>query len=319
MSAPDPATGHVVDFADHVDVGDEHAIYVEVSGNPEGIPVVFLHGGPGSGCQPGHRRLFDAERYRLILFDQRGAGRSRPRRGRNANTTEHLIADLERLRHRFGIERWLVVGGSWGATLALAYTERHPVAVRGLALRSVFLGTRAELDRAFLQILPMFHPGLYDDFLAQLLPADRRRPLGTYWNRILDPDPAVHRPAALAWHDTERILSQIVPGANRLDPARLADPKVRLPATPFMEAHYFRSDCFLADRPILEHAGALAGVPGVIVQARYDLLCLPATAHALVGVWPDARVVEVSNAGHTLSDGGTEDALRRAIDDLARV
>lgn len=318
MPVSDAATGHVVAFADHVDVGDGHAIYVEVSGDSSGIPAVLLHGGPGSGCQPGHRNLFDADRFRLILFDQRGAGRSRPRRGREANTTDHLIADLEALRHQFGIERWLVVGGSWGATLALAYTERHPAAVRGLALRSVFLGTRAELDRAFLQVLPIFYPTLYEDFLAQLPPAARARPLDSYWDRILDPDPAVHRPAALAWHDVERILSQIAPGTARLDPARLADPNVRIPATPFMEAHYFRCDCFLADRPILDHTSALAGVPGVIVQARYDLLCPPTSAHALAEAWPNARVVEVPDAGHILSDGGTEDALRQAIDDLAR-
>ena len=202
-------------------VGDGHEIYVESVGRADGIPAVYLHGGPGSGCQPDHRRLFDPERFHAILFDQRGAGRSRPKGRREDNTLPHLIADMEidprEIRHR----RWMIVGGSWGATLALAYAQAHPQRVSGIVLRATFLGTRPELEGAFADVLPRFHPGLSDDFLSVLPPEERTQPLDAYWRRILDPDPAVHGPAARAWHDTERILSEHVSGRVRLDLASL--------------------------------------------------------------------------------------------------
>lgn len=186
-------------------VGNSHEIYVESIGRADGIPAVYLHGGPGSGCQPDHRRLFDPERFHAILFDQRGAGRSRPRGRREDNTLPHLIADMEEIRERFGITRWLIVGGSWGATLALAYAQAHPNKVTGIVLRATFLGTREELEGAFLDVLPRFYPDLSDDFLKLLSPEERAQPLDGYWRRILNSDPAVHGPAARAWHDTERI------------------------------------------------------------------------------------------------------------------
>ena len=198
-------------------VGDDHEIYVESVGRADGIPAVYLHGGPGSGCQPDHRRLFDPERFHAILFDQRGAGRSRPKGRREANTLPHLIADMEMIRQKFGFERWLIVGGSWGATLALAYAQAHPDRVSGIVLRATFLGTRAELEGAFLDVLPRFYPALSDDFLSVLPPEEHAQPLDAYWRRILDPDPAVHTSAARAWHDTEHILSVHAPGRVRLD------------------------------------------------------------------------------------------------------
>src|SRR6266481_2950054 len=181
-------------------VGDGHEIYVESVGRAGGVPAVYLHGGPGSGCQPDHRRLFDPERFHAVLFDQRGAGRSRPKGRREDNTLPHLIADLEMIREKFGFERWMVVGGSWGATLALAYAQAHPDRVTGIVLRATFLGTREELKGAFLDALPRFYPDLSDDFLNVLPRKERRQPLAAYWRRILDPDPAVHGPAARAWH-----------------------------------------------------------------------------------------------------------------------
>ncbi|PZX16024.1 proline iminopeptidase [Palleronia aestuarii] len=305
-------------FAGHVDVGDGHSLYVEVSGPEDGLAAIVLHGGPGSGSHPGFRQLFDTQRYRVVLFDQRGAGRSRPRGGREHNTTAHLIADIERLRTRFGIADWLVVGGSWGATLALAYAERHPEHVRGLVLRSVFLGTRAEIETAFCETLPRFHPELHEDFLAELPPGERSRPLDAYWARILDPDPAVHRRAARAWYATERILSEFQPRTTRLSPDALADTPGPLPVSPFLEAHYFSHDCFLEPNEILHRAQRLEGLPGTLIQPRYDLLCPPATAHALARAWPTARIVGIPQAGHTMSDGGTVDALRRAVARHAR-
>jgi proline iminopeptidase len=297
-------------------VGDGHEIYIESVGRTDGIPAVYLHGGPGSGCQPDHRRLFDPERFHAVLFDQRGAGRSRPKGRREDNTLPHLIADMENIREQFGFERWMVVGGSWGATLALAYAQAHPARVSGIVLRATFLGSRSELEGAFLDALPRFYPDLSEDFLGVLPPEERARPLDAYYRRILDADPQVHGPAARAWHDTERILSEHAPGRLRLDPASLNSSRA-LPATPFMEAHYFCNDCFMKPGQLLTEAGRLARTPGLIVQGRYDLLCPPATSHALAAVWPDSRVRLVEGAGHSLYDPGVRDAVMRAIADLA--
>lgn len=301
--------------SEHVAVGDGHEVYVESIGREDGIPAVYLHGGPGSGCQPDHRKLFDPERFRAVLFDQRGAGKSRPKASRDANTLQHLIADMELIRERFAIPRWMVVGGSWGATLALAYAQAHPRHVSGIVLRATFLGTRAELEAAFLDTLPRFYPGLADDFFGLLAPAERAAPLDAYWRRILDPDPDVHAPAMRAWYQTERTLSEHAPARTRLDLAPSGNRA--LPVTPFVEAHYFSNDCFMRRDQLLENAAILAGIPGVIVQGRYDFLCPPSTAHALVKEWPDADVRYVEGAGHSLYDPGVRDAVVTGINDLA--
>jgi proline iminopeptidase len=299
-----------------LEVSDHHAIHVESVGREGGIPAVYLHGGPGSGCQPDHRRLFDPERFHAVLFDQRGAGRSRPKGRRDHNTLPHLIADMEVIRNKFGFEKWMVVGGSWGATLAIAYAQAHPDRVSGIVLRATFLGTRTELDAAFLETLPRFYPQLSDYFIG-LLPEDERgQPLEAYWRRILDSDVAVHSPFARAWHDTERILSEHAPSRTRLDLASLKSTGA-LPATPFMEAHYFANDCFMKPNQLIDNAEKLEGIPGVIVQGRYDLLCPPATSHALAARWRDAEMRIVPGAGHTLYDPGIRDAVMKAIADMA--
>jgi len=300
----------------HLAVGHGHEIYVESVGRADGIPAVYLHGGPGSGCQPDHRRLFDPERFHAVLFDQRGAGRSRPKGSRDHNTLPDLIADMETIRQQFGMERWMVVGGSWGATLALAYAQAHPERVSGIVLRATFLGTRAELEGAFLDVLPRFYPDLSEDFIRVLPAAERQSPLDAYWRRILNSDSSIHGPAARAWGDTEQILSQHAPGRVRLDPAALTSSRA-LPASPFMEAHYFQNDCFMKPGQLLAKAGKLEGIPGIIVQGRYDLLCPPATAHALAAVWPGSEVRIVAGAGHQLYDPGVRDAVMKAIADLA--
>jgi proline iminopeptidase len=297
-------------------VGDGHEIYVESIGRAGGIAAVYLHGGPGSGCQPDHRRLFDPERFHAVLFDQRGAGRSRPKGGREHNTTPHLIADMEQIREKFGFERWMVVGGSWGATLALAYAQAHPERVSGIVLRATFLGTRAELEGAFYNALPRHYPGLYDDFVSALPAEERAQPIQAYCRRILDADAAVHSPAARAWGETERILSEHAPSRDRLDRAAL-NSSGTLPATPFMEAHYFRNDCFMKPDQLMNEAGRLADIHGIIVQGRYDLLCPPATSYALAARWPRAEVRIVGGAGHSLYDPGVRDAVMKAIADMA--
>src|SRR5256885_2307852 len=207
--------------SEQLDVGNGHDIYVESVGRLGGIPAVYLHGGPGSGCQPDHRRLFDPERFHAVLFDQRGAGRSRPKGRREANTLPHLIADMEAIREKFAIERWMVVGGSWGATLALAYAQAHPERVTGIVLRATFLGTRKELENAFLYALPRSHRVRREAFLGPLVAEGRADPRDAYWRRILDPDPGRPGPAARAWHDTEQILSEHVSSRSRLDTALL--------------------------------------------------------------------------------------------------
>src|SRR3981189_2387371 len=297
-------------------VGDSHEIYVETVGRADGIPAVYLHGGPGSGCQPDHRRRFDSRRLHAVCVDQRGAGRSRPKGRREDNSLPHLIADMEMIREKFGFECWMIVGGSWGATLALAYAQAHPHRVSGIVLRATFLGTRAELESAFVDVLPRFYPDLSKDFLSVLPPEERRQPLDAYWRRILDPDRALHTPARRAWHNTERILSEHNPGRIRLDFNSL-NSKHPLPATAFLEAHYFQNDCFMKPGQVLAAAGKLERLRGIIVQGRYDLLCPPATSHALGAVWPDSEIRFVEGAGHSLYDAGVRDAVMKAIADLA--
>jgi proline iminopeptidase len=298
--------------SEHLAVGDAHEIYVESVGRLGGIPAIYLHGGPGSGCQPDHRRLFDPERFHAVLFDQRGAGRSRPKGSRDANTLPHLIADMETIRKKFGIERWMVVGGSWGATLALAYAQVHPDRVTGIVLRATFLGTLREIENAFLGALPRHYPALYQDFLNVLPLEERAHPIEAYYRRILDPDSAVHGPAARAWGQTEGVLSEHTPKRDRLDSASRS-----LPATPFMEAHYFAHDSFMQPDQLINEAGKLSGIPGIIVQGRFDLLCPPATSHALAAVWREAEIRIVEGAGHTLYDPGVRDAVMRSIADMA--
>lgn len=297
-------------------VSDGHELYVESVGCAGGIPAVYLHGGPGSGCQPDHRRLFDPERFCAVLFDQRGCGRSRPKGSREHNTLPHLIADMEAIRQKFGFERWMVVGGSWGATLALSYAQAHPERISGIVLRATFLGTRAEVEAGFTTRLSQFYPALNEDFLGVLPEAERNDPISAYWRRILDADPAVHGPAARAWHDTERTLSEHKPARTRIDMASLNSTRP-LPATPFMEAHYFSNDSFMTPDQLLRNADRLAGIHGIIIQGRYDLLCPPETSAALAKLWPGSEIRIVEEAGHSLYDPGVRDAVMKAIADLA--
>ncbi len=303
------AQGRTPQAGFHLDAGDGHQIWVAALGDPNGIPAVFLHGGPGGGCQPSNANLFDPQRFFTVLFDQRGAGRSLPRGGLQANTTAHLIADIERLREHFGVQKWLVVGGSWGATLALAYAQAHRERVTGLVLRAVFLGTAAELDWAFGTGLRTFYPALYEDFLAALPQDERHDPLPAYYRRILDPDPVIHMPAALAWHDTERVLSEVAPTQTRLSIL----PDRSRPNSAFVEAHYFQNDCFLGQSGLLENAHKLRGIPGVIVQGRYDLLCPPATSFALAQAWPQADIVMAEVSGHSLQHPAVHHHVKAAI------
>jgi proline iminopeptidase len=302
-----------------LDVGDGHSLHVEQIGAADGLPALFLHGGPGSGCQPDHHRLFDPARFRTVFVDQRGSGRSLPKRGLHANTTQHLVADLELVRRAFKIDKWLVVGGSWGALLALAYAQSHPERVTGLALRAVFFGGAEDVDWAFRRGPQTIYPELWRAFLGPLPKPERDNPIPAYGARLMSPDPAIHVPAARLWHDYEQTLSVLKPSSLDL-PRSLEDAyrtTSRTPNTPFMEWHYLRHGCFLEEGELLARAGRLAGIPGIIVQGRYDLLCPPRGAEALAQRWPDADLRLVEGAGHSPLEPAVRDAVVRAIDDLS--
>jgi proline iminopeptidase len=292
-------------------VGDGHWLYVEQVGTPGRQPVVFLHGGPGSGAQHAHRTLFDPQRHHAVLFDQRGAGRSHPYLSLHANTTQHLVADIEAIREHLGFKRWMVVGGSWGSTLALAYAQRHPERVVGVVLRAVFLGTHEEIAWAFEEGPRRFRPELHADFLAHLDEGERAQPIAAYLARLTHPEPATRLAAARIWHAYERALSELAPAATRLPKTPAATSL--LPPTPVMEAHYIRNDFFLAPDELLSRTYRLAGIPGAIVQGRYDLLCPPAAARAVASRWPSCRLEFIETAGHAMTEPGVADAMRRAI------
>lgn len=297
-----------------LDVGDGHWIYVEEVGRRGGVPALFLHGGPGSGAQHVHRNLFDADRVHAFLFDQRGAGRSHPYLSVKANTTDHLVADIERIRDHFGIDRWLIVGGSWGSTLALRYAEAFPERVLGLVLRAVFLGTRQEVEWAFVEGPKLFRPDLYASFAERLPEAERRDPLAAYLERLGSPDPIVRDPAARAWNAYERALSQLNPAKAQLEDSG----EGRLPPTPIIEAHYIRNDFFLEPGQLLREASRLNGIPGVIVQGRYDLLCPPKNAYALQQAWRGCELQLMESAGHCMSEPGVAEAMTEAVRALCK-
>lgn len=316
MSAPVTTAEPLRPFdARMLDVGDGHWLYVEEVGRRDGVPALFLHGGPGSGAQHMHRRLFDPQRFHALLFDQRGAGRSHPYLSLEANTTQRLVADIEAIREHFGIERWMVVGGSWGSTLAVAYAEAYPERVTAMVLRAIFLGTRAEVQWAFVDGPKLFRPELYQDFVALLPDDERAEPLEAYLRRLADPDPAVRVPAAHAWAAYERSLSELAPAHTRL--ASPVGRSERPPPTAIIEGHYIRNDFFLEPGQLLRDAARLRGIPGVIVQGRYDLLCPPKAAYALSEAWETCRLQIVDKAGHAITEPGVMEALAAAVGDLA--
>lgn len=290
-----------------------HTMYWEVSGNPAGIPAVFLHGGPGAGASPKQRRLFDPAAYRIVIYDQRGAGRSTPLGELRDNTTGHLVADLERLRVRLGVERWLVVGGSWGSTLAVAYAEAHPERCLGLVLRGIFLCRRSEIDW-FLYGLRAVFPEAWERFAGHLPPAERGDLLRHYHRRLIDPDPAVHLPAARAWSVYEGSCSTLLPSPETV---RYFEDEVVALGLARIEAHYFLHDIFLPEAALLAGAGRLRVLPGVIVQGRYDMLCPVITAHELAQAWPEAVYRIVPDAGHSAWEPGIAAALVESLDRFA--
>jgi proline iminopeptidase len=303
-----------------LDVGDGQRIYWEECGNPEGKPAVVLHGGPGGGLTPEVRQFFDPDRYRVVLLDQRGCGRSLPHASStdadlSANTTWHLVGDLERLREARGIERWLVFGGSWGSTLALAYAEQHSERVTELVLRGIFTLRRSELDFYYSGGAGQLFPERYQALLA---PLGGSRFAGdvieAYHELLVDPDPLVHGPAAVAWSTWEAATITLVPDEVLI--AKFADPAYAL-AFARIENHYFRHGGWLAEGQLIAEAGRLAGIPGVIVQGRYDMATPAVTAYELHQAWAEADVQIIPDAGHAYSEPGIAAALVAATDRFA--
>jgi len=297
-----------------LDTGSIHRIYWETSGNPEGRPVLFVHGGPGSGTSPNQRCFFDPARYRIILFDQRGSGRSTPHGELADNTTPLLIADMEAMRRELGIDHWLVFGGSWGSTLALAYAEAHPERCRGLVLRGIFLCRKSEIDWFLYGIRALFPEAQRQ--LAEFIPEDERGDLlSAYHRRLVDPDPAVHQPASYQWATFEASCSTLLPNPDLVSAFGSEQTALSLSR---IEAHYFVNDIFLPDNSLLAHLGRIRAIPAVIVQGRYDAVCPIVSADELARAWPEARYVIAPDAGHSAFEPGIARELVAACDRFAR-
>jgi proline iminopeptidase len=296
----------------HLKVSPVHEIYFEQSGNPHGRPVIFVHGGPGGGTEPFQRRFFDPATYRIILFDQRGAGKSRPYASLEDNTTWHLVGDMERLREELGIDRWLVFGGSWGSTLGLAYAETHPERVRGLILRGIFLVRPKEIRWFYQEGASFLFPDAWEAYLEPIPPEERGDLVAAYYRRLTSPDPAVRARAARAWSVWEGTTSKLRP-----DPKLIA----RFGGDTFAEAfariecHYFAHGSFLHHpEQLLDDVDRIRHIPAVIVQGRYDVVCPMISAWELRQRWPEAEFHVVDDAGHSAMEPGTVDRLVEATD-----
>jgi proline iminopeptidase len=292
-----------------------HELYYEESGNPQGKPVVFLHGGPGGGTESKMRRYFDPARYRIVLFDQRGCGKSTPFASLEQNTTWDLVSDIEALRQECRVERWQVFGGSWGSTLALAYAETHPERVTELVLRGIFLVRREEFDWFYQEGTSWIFPDFWQEFVGHIPEDERGDLLSAYYRRLTSPDQAVQRAAAKIWSLWEGRTSRLIPDPELM--ARCAGDAFSL-AFARIEAHYFKHDAWLTEgRGLLDNVRRIRHIPAVIVQGRYDVVCPVKSAWDLHAAWPESKLVIVPDAGHSASEPGTIHELVSATDGFA--
>ncbi|NEV63888.1 prolyl aminopeptidase [Thiorhodococcus minor] len=303
-------------FATHaISVDNGHRLHAEECGRPDGIPALFLHGGPGAGCEPAHRRFFDPARYRAVLFDQRGCGRSTPHASLTANTTWDLVSDIELIRQQLGIERWLVFGGSWGSTLALSYAEAHPERVSALVVRGIFLCRDEEIRWFYQEGASWVYPDHWQDYLAPIPETERGDLLSAYHKRLTSEDAQVRMEAARAWSIWEGRTATLL--GNPQVEAHFADPHVAL-SLARIECHYFMNQAFLAPSQLLRDAHRLAAIPGIIVQGRYDLICPMRSAWELHLAWPTAELQVIPDAGHSAFELGIQRALVAATDRFAQ-
>jgi len=297
-----------------IDVGDGHSLYWERCGTRGAKPAVFLHGGPGAGCSPGHRRQFDPARYDILLFDQRGCGRSRPYASLEANTTWHLVEDIERLREMVGVERWMAFGGSWGSTLALAYAQTHPDRVTELVLRGIFTFRQSELDWLYRQGASEIFPDKWEEFLAPIPEAERGDLVAAYHRRLTGDDAAEQLEAAKAWSKWEAETVTLLPNPAVIE-EHTAD--AFAVAIARIENHYMINKGWIEEGALIRDAALLRDIPAVIVQGRYDCCTPPVTAWDLHKAWPEAELEIVPDGGHLFNEPGVLDGLIRATDKFA--
>jgi len=289
-----------------------HELYYEQCGNPNGKPVVFLHGGPGAGLVPEYRQFFDPESYRVVLFDQRGSGRSTPHASLEDNTTWHLVSDIEQLREHLRIDAWQLFGGSWGSTLALAYAETHPGRVRELILRGIFLGRPNEAHWSYQAGANAIFPDCWEEYVRLIPEAERGDLLRAYHRRLTSDDEATRLEAAGAWATWEASLLKLIPDQELIN--HFADPQVAL-AVARLECHYIVNNCFFeTDNYLIDNVGKIRHIPGVIVQGRYDIVCPVSSAWDLHRAWPEAELKIILDAGHSVTEPGINSALVEATD-----
>jgi len=295
-------------------VGDGHELYVEEVGNPKGFPAIFLHGGPGGGFGPKHRRLFDPAVYRIILLDQRGSGKSKPHASLENNTTWHLVSDLEKLRTHLGIDKWLVFGGSWGSTLALAYAEKHPERVSALILRGIFLCRPEEIHWFYQQGLDQLFPDLWEEYIKPIPPEKRDRMVNTYYEILTGSDEKARLEAAKAWSVWEGSTCKLIPD---IDTISSFESDLKALAMARIECHFFVHNCWFDGDQLLREAHRLRNIPTWIVHGRYDVVCPVKNAWDLHKVFPEAKLQIIPDAGHAYDEPGTLNALLTAVEDAA--
>lgn len=301
----------------HLQVSDIHSLYWEESGNPQGQPVLFLHGGPGGGTAPMHRRFFDPKHYRIILFDQRGSGNSTPSAELKDNTTWDLVSDIEKLREFFNIDTWLVFGGSWGSTLALTYAIKHPSKVTGLVLRGIFLCRPSEVKWFYQEGASQIFPDIWDSYLAQIPENERHDMVTAYYKRLTSSDENVRLNAAKAWSKWEAATSRLYMDKNAIE--EFDDPEYAL-SFARIECHYFTNNAFFdSNNWILENIETIRHIPAAIVQGRYDVVCPARSAWELHKAWPEAKFTIVADSGHAANEPGTRSALIEATDSFKQL